>query len=294
MESSIRTESLESLQLRDMANYCDDRIAVIDNLHNLGMKGQSIKAGAYAACLCTQGRGSLYIDGTLHEIKVNDLFICHPNIIVEHYMSSLDCETRILIMSPEYIQQLSIIGGSTWDIKLFLDRSPIISLNETEVSIFCQYYDLLKSKLASPPSKHHTELINALLQAFLYEFHDSLERFHISTTISYSCGENLFKEFLELLSSSYPKPRMVSAYVERLFVTPKYLSTVCKNTCGHTASELINQYVLKDIQYLLKRPEKSIKDIAYELDFPNLSFFGKYVKNHLGVSPRQYREQKNG
>lgn len=293
MENQIRTENLESPQLKSAASYCDDRIAIIDNPHALMGQGEIVRAEAYAACLCTKGKGSLYIDSTLHEINVNDLFICHPNIIVEHYMTSLDCETRTLVMSPEYIQQLSIISGSTWDIKMFLDNNPIIRLKEDEVSLFCQYYDLLKSKLTSPPSKHHKELIDALLQAFLYEFHDSLERLHVSATVSYSCGENLFKEFLDLLASSYPRPRMVSAYAEQLCVTPKYLSAVCKNASGHTASELINQYVLKDVQYLLKRSEKSIKDIAYALDFPNLSFFGKYVKKHLGISPRQYREQQN-
>ncbi len=28
-----------------------------------------------------------------------------------------------------------------------------------------------------------------------------------------------------------------------------------------------------------------------ELDFPNLSFFGKFVKEHLGMSPTEYRQQ---
>lgn len=46
---------------------------------------------------------------------------------------------------------------------------------------------------------------------------------------------------------------------------------------------------IKDIQTLLKSPEKSIKEIVNELEFPSLSFFGRYVRKHLGVSPRQYR-----
>ena len=74
-------------------------------------------------------------------------------------------------------------------------------------------------------------------------------------------------------------------------ITPKYLSAVCKEASGQTASELINQYVVKDIVYLLHQPDKSIKDIAFELDFPNLSFFGKYVKKHLGMSPKMYRKE---
>ena len=34
---------------------------------------------------------------------------------------------------------------------------------------------------------------------------------------------------------------------------------------------------------------KSIKEIALELQFSNLSFFGKYVRHHLGCSPKHFR-----
>lgn len=80
-------------------------------------------------------------------------------------------------------------------------------------------------------------------------------------------------------------------YADKLHVSPKYLSAVCKEVSGQTAFDLVNQYVLKNVKYMLQWSPKSIKEIAMELDFPNLSFFGKYVKRYLGVSPKQYREQ---
>ena len=107
----------------------------------------------------------------------------------------------------------------------------------------------------------------------------------------FSAGETLFKKFIELLTSLHPKPRTLGYYAETLCVTPKYLSTTCKNCSGQTASQLIDFYVTKDIEYLLKYTTKSIKEICIELDFPNLSFFGRYVKKHLGISPRAYRER---
>ncbi len=87
---------------------------------------------------------------------------------------------------------------------------------------------------------------------------------------------------------------MIGFYANQLYVTPKYLSAVCKEVSGQTASELITQYMVKDILYLLRNSQKSIKEIANELNFPNLSFFGKYVKQHLGMSPKQYRESSYG
>ena len=67
-----------------------------------------------------------------------------------------------------------------------------------------------------------------------------------------------------------------------------------KDCSGYTASDLINRYVVKDIDYLLKKRDKSVKEICNELEFPNLSFFGRYVKKHLGLSPKQYRESIAG
>lgn len=41
MENQIRTENLESPQLKSAASYCDDRIAIIDNPHALMGKVKS-------------------------------------------------------------------------------------------------------------------------------------------------------------------------------------------------------------------------------------------------------------
>lgn len=66
---------------------------------------------------------------------------------------------------------------------------------------------------------------------------------------------------------------------------------MCKQISGERPSTLIDRYVVRDIDHLMKYTRKSIKEIACELDFPNLSFFGKYVKKHRGASPKAYREK---
>ena len=191
------------------------------------------------------------------------------------------------------MQQLTALGdsGNSWDAIMFLEKSPVLPLTDEEVTIFCQYYDLIRSKATGTPRSHQKQLISSLLQAFLYEFRDLLERFVKVNPSKYSAAERMFREFLDLLSSTYPKQRSVAYYASKLYITPKYLSSICKETSGRTATEIINRYVVKDIQYMLKQADKSIKDIRNELEFPNLSFFGRYVRKHLGTSPKQWREQ---
>lgn len=56
------------------------------------------------------------------------------------------------------------------------------------------------------------------------------------------------------------------------------------------ASEVINRCIIDDVRRLLHNSDKSVKEISNELGFPNLSFFGKYVKRMLGMSPNAYRK----
>lgn len=291
MEQEILQGSMKHIAERGIAIYCDDRIAFIEDINKVSQITGAIRTEIMIAVLCLKGKARLELDGETHIVEANDLLICHPNIIIEKSMASFDIEFRSIAMSPEYIRQLSVIANNSWDVLKFLEKSPVIHLRPEETEAFCQYYDLIRSRLTGEPKHHQKELTDALLQAFLYEFHDTMERFLKFNPPTYSSNERLFKEFLQLVTSSYPKDRTVAGYADKLHVTPKYLSAICKETCGHTASELINEYVMKDVIYLLKKSEKSIKEIVNELDFPNLSFFGKYVKRYTGLSPKQYREQ---
>ena len=90
------------------------------------------------------------------------------------------------------------------------------------------------------------------------------------------------------------KHRTVEYYVTRLNISSKYLTVICKKNSGKTANQWIQEYTLSAITHYLRTTEKSIKEISFLLGFLNTSFFGKYVKDHLGFSPLEYRRQNRG
>ncbi|RHJ86758.1 helix-turn-helix transcriptional regulator [Parabacteroides sp. AM08-6] len=269
--------------------YHDDNITMIDRLQNIHAK-HLMKTDAYVVVLCLKGKGSFCMDNTPYTINENDLLICHPNVILENAMVSVNFECRGFIFSSQYVQQQNIISNESWNLRMLLEKYPILSLIPREVNAFMQYYDLLRSKLIDPPHKYQEELISAILQAFSYDFYRIQERFTQQVPQNMLCSaEILFKKFINLLSTFSPRERKVKFYADKLFISPKYLSSVCKAQSGYTVSVLINQFVVKDIEFMLKQPDKSIKDIVNEINFPNISFFGKYVRTHFGMSPREYR-----
>ena len=104
--------------------------------------------------------------------------------------------------------------------------------------------------------------------------------------------DKLFRAFIEMITSDNVVNRRLSYYAEKLYVTPKYLSHVCRCVSGQTAVAWINQMVTESVRYDLECSNLSIKEIAAKYDFSNLSFFGKYTKRQLGMSPREYRRQR--
>lgn len=288
MENPISTKTLDNAPPIPGVNYNDGMIALVEDPCNLYPQ-QAVRIEAIVMTLCTSGTATLRLNGKPYEIKAGDLVVCTPNTIIENVKQGEQYGTRSIAVARAYAEQLSMMSGNNWNARLFIERNPVFSLTEEETSLFCQYYALLHTKLTRPRRKHHRELAHALLTAFLYDFYDTTERFAQFQPPLYTSGERLFKAFADLVTNTYPRPRNVSWYADRLNVTPKYLSTVVKEHSGEPASTFIQRYIVSDITYQLRRTTKSIKEIAIELDFPNLSFFGKYVRHHFGCSPKQFR-----
>ncbi|MBQ5473674.1 MAG: AraC family transcriptional regulator, partial [Lachnospiraceae bacterium] len=102
--------------------------------------------------------------------------------------------------------------------------------------------------------------------------------------------ELYFKQFMSLLNMHYITDRSVMFYADKMHLSPKYLSAVVKKVSGQTPSNWIDGLVIMEAKNLLKYSEMNIQEIAYMMNFPNQSFFGKYFKQRTGMTPSAYRE----
>ena len=279
----------EDLELKEGVVYNDGELALISDLKDINYQ-LPCQLEIFVIVLVLEGKAKVNLNGITYEARKNDLCICQPYNIIDSGMTSIDFKAYCICVSKNYIARCIPLAENSWDFKFLFEKNPLCSLQPDEAAVFCQYYELLCAKVKHPGSVQK-KVVDALMLAFLYDMYSALNRFVKYAPRTFSSGEFLFKRFIELLESSYPRPRSVTYYADRLHITPKYLSTVCKNISKQLPSTLINQYVVHDIEYLMQHSQKSIKEISWELDFPNLSFFGKYVKKHLGKSPKAYREQ---
>ena len=293
MSNDIRLKDINATDVLGNIDYGDGRIYLFDELYSVE-RPEYVRLDGIVVILCVEGELTLSIDHKVFAAHRNDIIIGVPEAVVGKAEASPDFKFRGIFMSLEYAFRMLPVSVRSWNFKIFFDKNPKISLSEGAVGTFNLYYWLLKTKLADKQNPYRANIVDALMQAFVFEFRSMFERFARLNPRQLSSAENIFGDFLDILSSAHPKPRNVAYYADRLCITPKYLSVVCKKVGGKNASKIIDAYVVKDIETLLKSSRRSVKEISNELAFPNTSFFGRYVKKNTGCTPNELRRKLNG
>ena len=107
-----------------------------------------------------------------------------------------------------------------------------------------------------------------------------------------SSQDALYARFMDLLFVHHRWERSVAFYASKMCITSKYLTAVVKAVSGKTPTKWIQEETIKEIERMLCHTRMPIKEIVYRLNFPNASFFGKYFKQYVGVSPKEYRNKQ--
>lgn len=245
--------------------------------------------------VCLNGTFQIQLDGKFIKLGKNDIVFAIPDRTLQTLMISPDFYGRLFGCSSEFARRIFPNSADLWHKALYLHQNLKIHFEEEEIAELETDYQYFRSKITQTGQLYYKNMMYCLSQAFLYHMAGILDRV-IKTSVEdgeLQSRNHLCKAFLDLLIMTRPRPRSVTWYSNRLHVTPKYLSAAVKQDSGKTVSEWIRRVVVSEIADLLKNSPMSIKEICVALDFPNLSFFGRYVRTHLGVSPKAYREQNS-
>lgn len=101
----------------------------------------------------------------------------------------------------------------------------------------------------------------------------------------------IYRKFMELLSSQYHSLHAVNDYSERLNITPRRLSELCKRCSDKSAKEIINGQIIAEAKRLLQFSSHSVKEIAYQLHFGTSEQFSHFFKKNTEISPANYRSK---
>lgn len=272
--------------------YEDQNVLIIDDLANLS-DGDAARPDCIMVFLCRSGSISMKTKDKEYMIHENDVVISLPNILIESRTKSSDFTFKALCLSDKMIQRF-MRERNIPELTLYLRDNPVLHLNEKDICILYKCMDLLSDLLQSEEKAYIKQIIASMIYMVFYGTLGKLSQTIKSGNSSQSeRNAILFKQFMELLSSQKIKSRKTSFYASRLCVSQKHLSNACLKISGKTSFQWINESVAEDIKFQLKYSDVSIKELAFMLDFPNASFFCRFCKKHLGISPLRFRKQKN-
>lgn len=288
--------SIDDIEAIKPVVYTDGDIAFIDNVCDLPQltENSSIRMDMIIFLFCTQGKVNFNMGAKSFTVHQCELLCGGPEMSFDDIMVSPDFSSKILCISTNIIHSLVRTDKNVLNHFFSRRSNPIVKIDESGQRLVDYYYSLLKFRASLPKRPYSKEAMASLVSAALYDMLGELGEPPVQigpNSELITQGDMLFQRFIELLSSTTPKPRSVSWYGKQLCVTPKYLSTVVKQASGKTALKWITDYVVQDIRRMLGYSNISIKEIADTLDFPNISFFGKYTKQHLGCSPTEFRKK---
>lgn len=292
--------TMEKIAESNMAYYTDQDLAIFSDLRH-SYTHASFSAKFLILLFCTKGQIEVDINSSSYVIKGNEILLCAPHTYINTTMVSQNFQGKLICISNRLIADSLHYGVDTLEKMLFLNSHPIVTFDNEHMKNCSLYFEMLHRKIKDPTIPYKQEIVRSLLRAAMYEFLSHIETSHHpgqeGEMHGSTQGNRLVRRFLEMLATDKVKSRFVIDYASRLCVTPKYLSAVCKSTTGKTASAWIDLFVIKEAKQLMLYSCKSIKEISQELGFPNLSFFGKYIKAQLGMSPTAYRaaaKEKDG
>jgi len=310
MDNQKKEQALQNVNLVDVTamsvnevRYNDDELVIVDNLREIPQIGSG-KIAFNVVAACISGRMRLEVSGQPTTVNAQQIFVCHPHVVLSNLMISPDFECKVMCLSDRLLRSILQSQMLIWNNMLYKQRHCIIDIPADRFGL----YNELRYQWLNEDNPFKREILVSLLRVALLELCHQLmsrdkdqnagedlaqERQRVGATagISNSRMETLFHQFLKNIARRRIKKLSVSEYAEELCISPKYLSTVCRTVSGKSPTEWISEYVIEDITHYLKNTELSASQIGIELGFPNASFFGKYVREHLGMSPNEYRKK---
>ncbi|WP_297904665.1 helix-turn-helix transcriptional regulator [uncultured Parabacteroides sp.] len=244
-----------------------------------------LKAGIFVLCLGGEVEASINL--TQFKAESGSFITILPGTIFQIHKVDGDLQIYFMGFSSDFLNKVNV-SKSVIDMHYIVKDSPIYKPREKTLPLLKDYFELLIKTYELCASQLSQGIIYHLFTGILLGV-SSMYKDLTTDKPNLSKAEQISKNFIQLVMQNYTMQRNVAWYAKRLGITQAHLSTIIKQTTNKTCIEIITSMVIMDAKAQLKSTNLSIHDIAYALNFTNMSFFGKYFKRYVGMSPQEYR-----
>ena len=260
-----------------------------DQINKAPMPSEPRKMNFILIGLCTKGRIKYRMNTQEVTVHAGEMLVVSERHVIDGYQPSEDMEGLCIMMSVDFFHEIIKSVHDISSLFVVARMQPVMKLEDDEIETFKDYFQVVKQKITDNYNHFRKDLIRTLMLAMFYDVGNVIYRVK-NFDESLRRSEKVFTNFLKMVEENCRKERRLAWYAQQLNITPKYLSEAVKRVSGRSAVEWVENYVTMELRVLLKNSTKTIKEIANEMNFPNQSFLGKYFKEHVGVTPSEYRK----
>lgn len=225
------------------------------------------------------------------DIAKGDALVCLPGTILQHENASQDFRYKVLCLSPDVVAKHSAKKG--YFAKFSNRKIPFVKIHfdNQMLSLINAYCSILEIKTKEEDLTDQDVIVSNIVGCLLFDILKRIPNTPSVDAIRQTQGYKyvIFQNFIQLVTKDNGILRSVKEYARRLNISPKYLSVICRDSSGKSASEWITEILNIEIERLLRYTDLTMKEISVCLDFSNCSVFSKYVRQHFKMSGVEYR-----
>lgn len=233
----------------------------------------------YVLGLCLEGGSTHMLDFEQVTIKAGEILMIIPGQV--HQAMDIDGYGRngyLIAFTADFLlpMQVTLPNYVTGPVTLSTDDLQQVTL------IFKQ---LQKEYIERSPQ------YVAMLQHYLALL---ITLFHRHAAPYTQSGPPLLTRYRELLATHFIEWTKPAQYANAMHVSADHLNEVVKQHTGQTLSSHITERRILEAKRLLLHARESIKEIAWHLQFNEVSYFNRFFKQHTGYTPAVFRENARG
>lgn len=257
---------------------------ITEDILNFYKQTCRLKAGIFV--ICVEGSINASINLTDYTIRKNDFITLMPGSIIQFRGQTEKVRLSFIGFSSKFMGCVNMIQSTLSFLPVIFEH-PVISLEEDNATFFTDYFSLM-NRVQTKGVAVNPEVVKHILLSLLYGI-SSLYTVQAWPKRAISRSEEISKKFIQLVMENYTTHRHTSFYASQLSISSQHLCMIIKQRTGRSVSDIIADMVIMDAKSQLKSTDFTIQEISYGLNFPNVSFFGKYFKRYVGISPQKYR-----
>lgn len=295
------------LELNEIANALEGKVTfsrMSDNYlctrfnrnltHGFEYMGIPKRLNCITIMIVRHGTLNVEVNMLPYSLRANSLLMINPGSLFK--ISSIDPERldiAIFFVSSNFLLDINIDLNALNIRSLIEKRRPAVRLTPAETQKLLKYFDLMYLHTHDEITLFSTNVARSVCAAIFYELlqinYMRINR-HADEISGTRRRSTYVHDFMRLVHFNYSRHRTLAFYAEKLFISPKYLTVLVKEATGRSATEWIDEFVIIEAKNLLRFSGKNIQQVAYALNFPNQSSFGKYFKRLTGISPMAYQK----